>query len=336
MLTLRTRFTELVGCTVPLQQAGMGPVGTLELVAAVADAGALGMLGGTGLPPHVLAERIDRLRERTVGTFGVNFLMPFLDRACVEVAAAGARVVEFFYGDPDAALVELVHRGGALACWQVGSRTEAVAAEAAGCDLIVAQGIEAGGHVRGRIGLLPLLGEVLDAVAVPVLAAGGIGTGRALAAVLAAGAAGARVGTRFVAAQEAGAHPAYVARLIAAEAADTVYTEAFAVGWPHAPHRVLRTSLEAAQAFAGEVVGEMARPRGDPIPVYRFQGNFVITKQVTGAIEAMPHWAGESVGAVRRVQPAGEIVRELADDAAQLLRRGGATARTVSADAPDA
>src|SRR5207244_2196363 len=83
-------------------------------------------------------------------------------------AAARARVVEFFYDQPDAGLVEIVHRGGALACWQVGSGAEALAAAAAGCDLIVAQGTEAGGHVRGRIGLLPLLGEVLDGVDLPV------------------------------------------------------------------------------------------------------------------------------------------------------------------------
>src|SRR4029079_17846263 len=118
---------------------------------------------------------------------------------CVEVAAAKARVVEFFYGDPDASLVRLAHRGGALVRWQIGSCEEARAAVAAGCDFIVAQGVEAGGHVRGRIGLLPLLDEVLTVAPVPVVAAGGIGTARGMAAALAAGAAAVRVGTRFVA-----------------------------------------------------------------------------------------------------------------------------------------
>jgi NAD(P)H-dependent flavin oxidoreductase YrpB (nitropropane dioxygenase family) len=97
----------------------------------------------------------------------------------------------------------------------------------AGCDLIVAQGVAAGGHIRGTVGLQALLDEVLIAVEVPVLAAGGIGTGRALAAALVEGASGARVGTRFVAAAEADAHPEYVGRLIAARAEDTVYTQAF-------------------------------------------------------------------------------------------------------------
>src|SRR2546426_755377 len=108
---------------------------------------------------------------------------------------------------PDAELVEIAHAGGALVSWQLGSAAEATAAERAGCDLIVAQGTEAGGHVRGKIGLLALLGEVLPSVKVPVVAAGGIGTGRAMAAALAAGASAVRVGTRFVAAEEAGTHP---------------------------------------------------------------------------------------------------------------------------------
>src|SRR5205823_10515392 len=136
-----------------------------------------------------------------------------------------------------------VHGGGALVSWQVGSRDEAKAAERVGCDLIVAQGTEAGGHVRGKIGLLALLGQVLDSVRVPVVAAGGIGTGRAMAAVLATGASAVRVGTRFAAAAESEAHPRYVQRLIAAEAKDTVLTEAFSTGW-NAPHRVLRSSVK--------------------------------------------------------------------------------------------
>ena len=176
--------------------------------------------------------------------------------------------------------------------------------------------------MRGRIGLLALLGEVLDAVSVPVLAAGGIGTGRAMAAALAAGADGVRVGTRFVAAAEAGAHPAYVAALIAAAAQDTVCTEAFSFNWPNAPHRVLRSTVEAAQAFQGDIVGEwVSVDTGEREPIHRF-ACLPVHRHVTGAIEAMPHWAGESVDGVRRVQPAAEIVQELAGEAEALLRRG--------------
>src|SRR5205823_4578935 len=209
----------------------------------VAEAGGLGNLSVYNVPPARVAGVLDDLRGRTRGVYGVNILLRYVDpalaRDLVATAAARARVVDFFYSDPDPAPVALVHASGALACWQVGSREEAVAAVAAGCDFVIAQGVEAGGHVRGTTSLLALLDEVLAAVDVPVLAAGGIGSGRALAAALAAGADGARVGTRFVAAAEAGAHPAYVDALIAARAADTAYTDAFSVGRadPPGPHR---------------------------------------------------------------------------------------------------
>jgi nitronate monooxygenase len=211
-----------------------------------------------------------------------------------------------------------VHRGGALAAWQVGSADEAEAATDAGCDFIVAQGVEAGGHVRGELGLLVLLDQVLGRVDVPVVASGGIGTARAMAAALAAGASGVRVGTRFVASAESGAHPDYVDALVEADATDTVLTTTFSTGWPDAPHRVLRSCIAAAEAFEGEVVGEIrsgdsgfAIPRFAPPPPDR---------ETTGAIEAMPLYAGQSVGSVRGVLPAAVIVAELADGAEQLLR----------------
>jgi NAD(P)H-dependent flavin oxidoreductase YrpB (nitropropane dioxygenase family) len=318
-MALTTRFTRLVGCSVPLQQAGMGGVATPDLAAAVAEAGGLGMIGAVRMTAPALREALDQIARRTRGTFGVNFLMPFLDRACVEVASRKARVVEFFYGDPDSSLVEVVHAGGALACWQVGSVEEARAAAAAGCDFIVVQGVEAGGHVRGRIGLLALLPEVIEAVSVPVVAAGGIGTAQAMAAALAAGADGVRMGTRFVAAQESAAHPLYKDALIRAAAGDTVLTEAFSATWPNAPHRVLRSCVEAARAFEGEIVGELDLG-GQKLPLLRFASPCP-TRTTTGTIEAMALYAGETVGVVREVQPAAVIVRELADGAQDLLRR---------------
>ncbi|HKS70529.1 MAG TPA: nitronate monooxygenase, partial [Ktedonobacterales bacterium] len=261
---LTTRFTELVGCTVPIQQAGMGRFANPELAAAVANAGGLGLVSIERADPAYVARILDDARGRTNGALGVNLLGPDAedpgDREAVAMAASRVRVVDFFWADPDAALVEIAHAGGALVCWQVGSLEEAVAAERAGCDFIIAQGIEAGGHVRGRIGLLALLDQVLAAVKVPVLAAGGIGSGRAMAATLAAGADGVRVGTRFVAAPEAHAHPAYVQALIAARPEDTVYTEAFSYGWEHAPHRVLRSSVEGAESFEGEIVARRVDP----------------------------------------------------------------------------
>jgi NAD(P)H-dependent flavin oxidoreductase YrpB (nitropropane dioxygenase family) len=248
---LTTAFTELVGCRVPIQLAPMGGgVVTPELAIAVTRAGGLGMLQRTDSTP--LADRIGRLEQAQARPFGVNFVLHTPspnDRAEVELAASRARLVEFFWADPDPALVELVHAGGALAGWQVGSVEEAERAADAGCDLVIAQGVEAGGHVRGTVALLPLLAGVLEVVTVPVLAAGGIASARSMAAVLAAGAAGVRVGTRFLATPESGAHPDYVAALLAADSEATVLTEAFAVGWPKAPHRVLGSALQAAEAF---------------------------------------------------------------------------------------
>lgn len=314
---LVTRFTKLVGCSVPLQLAGMGGVWTPELVRAVASAGGLGMIGGIMVPAPVLAATLNGFDEGTRRRVGVNFLMPFLDRPCVELAASKAGVVEFFFGDPDPELVGVAHAGGALASWQVGSAEEARRAEAAGCDFIVAQGMEAGGHLRGRLALLPLLDEVLSCVHAPVVAAGGIGTGRAFAAVLAAGASAARVGTRFVAAIESNAHPAYLQALIDAGPEDAVYTETFSVMWP-APHRVLRSCIAAAEAFDGEVVAQIQTPDG-PLPAPRFAPP-APTKATVGAVEAMAMYAGQSVGAVRSALPAAQIVRELVEEAEAFLR----------------
>jgi NAD(P)H-dependent flavin oxidoreductase YrpB (nitropropane dioxygenase family) len=314
-----TALTSLLHLRVPLQLAPLPLHGEPDLAVAVAEAGGLGMVGLPLHPPDAVAAVLDDLNGRTTGVIGANFLMPFLDRACVEVAASRVQVLEFFYGEPDANLVEIAHAGGGLAAWQVGSCREAVAAEQAGCDFIIAQGVEAGGHVRGRIGLLPLLAEVLENVRCPVVAAGGIGGPRELAAVLAAGASGVRMGTRFLAASEANVHPLYRQRLMDARAEDTVLTEAFSVMWPNAPHRVLRSSVDAAASFNGEVVGTMPTA-GGPLLVPHY-GVVSPTRETTGTIEAMALYAGESVSAVRRVQPAAEIIRELTEGAEALLSR---------------
>ena len=318
---LTTPFTELLGCRVPVQQAPMGGVTTPELVAAVAEAGAVGMVPAQMLPAAALEALLDDLAGRTSGVVGVTFLLPFgADPACVEVAAAGARLVDFYYGVPDPSLVARVHAGGALASWQAGSSAEARAAADAGCDLVAVQGVEGGGRIRGRVALLPLLAEVLDAVQVPVVAGGGIATARGVAACLAAGAAAVRVGTRLLATPEAGAHPAYVEALLQARAEDAVLTEAFSVLWPNGPepHRTLRSAIEAAQAFQGEVVGE-TRMGAATLPVPRF-GVPCPNRDTTGEIAAMVHYAGQGVGATREVLPAAQVIAELADGAERLLR----------------
>src|SRR2546426_7976674 len=181
---LQTKFTELLGCTVPMQQAGMGKIASPALAAAVADAGGLGMVSGIGAaPPEYVAKVLDGLRRSTSGAFGANFIVAGVRESgkldadflkVLEVASSRAPVVEFFYENPDPELVEIAHAGGALVSWQTGSGPEAVAAEEAGCDLIVAQGTEAGGHVRGTIGPLALFGGALPAGRGPAAAAGGV------------------------------------------------------------------------------------------------------------------------------------------------------------------
>jgi len=316
---IATAFTKLVGVSAPIQQASMPGIATPELVAAVAGAGGLGMLGAPLLPAPALEATLDQLEATTRGVFGVNFLMPFLDPACLEIAARRARVVEFFYGDPDPALVQRASAFGALVSWQVGSLAEAAAAERAGCNFIVVQGSEAGGHVRGATSLLPLLSQVLEQCRVPVVAAGGIATARSLAAVLAAGCGAARMGTRFVASAESAAHPAYVKALLAASASDTCLTEAFSVMWPNAPHRVLRSAIAAAEALTEDVIGEM-QLAGQSIPVQRLSV-LAPTADTRGRIHAMALYAGESVANLTSVQPAAAIIAELVSGAEQLLRQ---------------
>lgn len=329
---LATRFTKLVGCTVPIQQAGMGEAATPELAAAISEAGGLGMLGTArtraDINLNTFAALLRQTCELTKRPFGVNFIMrpelwrkPFEPLQFIEEAAKTCRVVEFFYSEPERAYVDVVHHHGALAAWQVGSLEEAVKAATAGCDFIVAQGVEAGGHIRGTVGTLDLICEVLDGVrGIPVLAAGGVGTGRAMAAMLAAGADGVRVGTRFVASEEANIHPIYADALINARAEDSVYTLAFHVGWPDAPHRVLRSAIAAAEARGEEIVGKLVRIGGKEHSVHRFSCA-IPDQTATGQIEAMSLFAGQSVGGVKRVMPAREIIEELIAEAESLLRR---------------
>ena len=318
-MTITTAFTELIGCRHPIQNAGMGTASP-ALGVAVAQAGALGMISGALLPPETLENILHGIDDVSPGCLGVNFLIPFLeDRSVIDIAARHCRVVEFFYGDPDQDLVSQVHAGNALAAWQVGGLDEAKSAVDAGCDFIIVQGFEAGGHVRGTVSLLPLLTRILDEVTLPVVAAGGIAGASGLAAVLAAGAGAARLGTRFVATPESGYHPQYIQNLINATDEDTVYTQRFSVMWPDAPHRVLKKSLDTAEICRDEIVGQatLNNERID-IPRFSVMCPFVGT---SGNIEAMAQYAGQSVGSVDSIKPAAEIITELARGAERLLNR---------------
>jgi nitronate monooxygenase len=319
---MRTAFTDLVGCEVPIQLAPMGAICTPELVGAVAGAGAMGMTGMPGAPAPAVAEMLDGLGAQTSQPFGFNVLIPFLDDAdVVDVAAARCRYVDFYHGPVDPSLVERVHRGGALAGWQVGSVDEARAAADAGCDLIVARGTEGGGRMYGGRSLWPLLSEVLDAVDVPVVASGGIANGRGLAAAIAAGAAGCRMGTRFVATPESGAHPAYKEAIVRADGHATVLTDAFRTGWPDsvAHSRVLRSALERNASLPDGVIVGTVQIGPVTLDVPRF-GFVPPAAAAEGDIEAMAMYAGESAGLVDTIVPAAEIVASTVRQAEDLLR----------------
>ena len=279
-----TRFTELVSCRLPFQLAVLGGVGTTELAVAVSSGGGLGMVPfGVEPPPG------------DVGPSGIGFLIPYLPPIEAIVQAAGqVKVVEFFEGDPDHTLVKAGHSGDALVSWQVGSVEEGQAAEAAGCDLIVAQGVEAGGHVRGNTPLDELLPAILVAVGVPVVATGGIGTAERVAALLAAGADAVRVGTRFLACPECNTHAGYVEALLEAGADDTVLTGDFDDDghWPAAV-RVLGGSLVRARRAGNRSTMPPTRDAKDPL--------------------AMACYAGMSVTDLTQIQPAAEVLRDLVD-----------------------
>jgi nitronate monooxygenase len=325
---VRTALTELLGIEAPIVLAPMGGAVTPELAAAVSNAGGLGTLALSWSTPDDVRSQVAETAALTDRPFGVNLIREWDQRERLAIAVdAGAPVISLFWGDA-AGLVQEAHHDGVIVFVSVASADEAARAAAAGADVVVAQGWEAGGHVRGTVTTLALVPRVVDAVdPVPVVAAGGIADGRGLAAVLALGAAGAWVGTRFLAAQESSIHDEYRRRLLEAVETDTYYGTLFDGGWPDAPHRALRNStVEAWEAAGRPAPGE--RPgeeeevaaRGDGSPVKRYASS-TPHSSMTGEIEALSNWAGQGVGLVTRVQPAAEIVRELVADAERILTK---------------
>jgi nitronate monooxygenase len=324
---VRTPLCDLVGIEVPVVLAPMGGAVTPELAAAVSNAGGLGILPLSWASPDEIASVVDETRQQTRRPFGVNLGLAWDQRERLVVALeAGVRVVSFFWGDASGVIGE-ARAAGALVFVTVGTAEEGRAAAAAGADVVVAQGWEAGGHVWGTVSTLALVPSVVDAVApVPVVAAGGIADGRGLAAVLALGAAGAWVGTRFLAAQEAAIHPEYRRRILAAGEADTFYGTLFDRGWPDAPHRALRNSTVEAWERAGrppsgsrpgEADEPASRPDGSPINRY---ASSTPTAAMGGDIEPLPHWAGQGVGLVTREESAAAIVSSLVSEAEDVMK----------------
>ena len=278
-----------------------------------------------------MRRQIRETRALTPRPFAVNLVLEFLQEERLAVRLdEGVPIISFFWRDP-ASLVPRAKAGGALVLHTVGSADDAKRAVDCGVDIVVAQGWEAGGHVRGMVATVPLVPTVVDAVRpTPVVAAGGIADGRGLAAVLAVGAAGAWIGTRFLASHEAAIHRRYQELLLRARETDTIYLDnLFDVRWPNAPHRTLRNKTVEAWETAGRPASGQRPGEGEVIatsrssgPIVRYQ-SYTPGPDVEGDIDALSLWAGQSVGLVSKLQPAGEIVREIAEEARLILRQVG-------------
>ncbi|RVW05531.1 NAD(P)H-dependent flavin oxidoreductase [Rhodococcus xishaensis] len=305
-----TRLTRELELAVPILGAPMGGRAGGRLAGEVTRAGGLGLLGAARYAtPDWVAEEAAIAREIGGGPLGVGLMTWALDAddsLLDAVLAEDPSLVSLSFGDP-APYVERVHAAGALAISQVNTLDDLRVVERAGVDFVVAQGHEAGGHT-GRIGTLPLLQEVLDATSLPVLAAGGIGTGRGLAAVIAAGAEGAMIGTALLASPET-IGPEYArGKLIEAGSADTVYTSIFDRArdqpWPARwGGRALAneyTTMWHGQGADNETLSAAYDPEDPDLGVV---------------------YAGEVAGLVTSERPASEVVRVIATDAERLLRR---------------
>ena len=326
---LKTKVCELFGIEYPIVCAGMGTIATAKLAGAVSEAGGLGTIALPGFPPETIVAEISEARKITAKPLVVNQLIPFLQPGTFEaLAEQPISAVTLFWGDP-AEHIPACKALGLKVIWQCGSALEAAAAKRAGADAIIAQGFEAGGHVRGVVTTFALVPEVRDAIGgLPMLAAGGISDGRGLAAALALGADGAVFGTRFLASRESSAHPRYKQAVLDAHASDTIHTKLFDIGWPDAAHRVIRTPIVDAWERAGspaapnrpgegEVIARL-RHGGIDAPLPRYAVNCPMDS-VEGDVSGLPFYAGQSVGLIDKIAPAREIVRQIASEARDVI-----------------
>jgi nitronate monooxygenase len=326
---MKTALCECLGIELPIIQAPMGGAAGPPLAAAVSNAAGLGTLALWRADIETTRRQIRETRTMTTRPFAVNLNLEFPQQerlaACID---EGVPVISFFWRDP-ASLVPQAKAGGAIVLHTVGSADDARKAVDCGVDVVVAQGWEAGGHVRGMVATMPLVPTVVDAVKpTPVVAAGGIADGRGLAAALALGAAGVSIGTRFLASHEAAIHGRYRELLLRACETDTVYLDnLFDVRWPNAPHRALRNKTVDAWEAAGRPPSGQRPGEGEVIATSRSSGPIVRYQSYTpgadaeGDVDALSLWAGQSVGLVSKVQSAGDIVREIANDAQLILRQ---------------
>lgn len=302
---------------VPVMQAPVGPATTVELVHAVSGAGALGTLAASWTEPSVLRGQLRRLRASVGSGFCVNLVLAFDQRERLEVVLdEGVGYVSFSWG-VDVESIWRAGASGAVVLVQVGDVASAQEAAAAGADVIVAQGVEAGGHVEGTTPVIELVRALRGTLELPIVAAGGIADSASARAATSAGAHGVACGTAFLAALEADVHPVYVDRLLRSSEADTVLTTLFDVGWPNASHRVLCNDTYASWDGAGRPrpgsrpgENEVIAVRGD-VAIVRYS-DAQPTATTEGAIESMALYAGASVSSVTERRSAAEITRSIA------------------------
>jgi nitronate monooxygenase len=328
LVAIRTALTEKFGLEYPIVSAPMGAVAGGRLAAAVSNAGALGLVGGGYGDPDWMRTELAKARDGTARPWGVGLITWHATQEAVELALSyEPHAFMLSFGDPGPFAPAIREAGCALIC-QVQDIEEGRAAKAAGADIIVAQGTEAGGHGADR-STLPLVPAVVDAVApTPVLAAGGIVDGRGLAAALMLGAEGALMGTRFYATEEALGHGRAKERIVAARGSETGRTRVFDIvrehAWPE-PYtgRAVRNSF--MERWDGRE-DELAAVLGDEIPGFQAAVR-------EGDIDKAMVWAGEAVDLISDVVPAAELVGRIGAEAEACLRRGSellADARSTS------
>jgi nitronate monooxygenase len=310
----------LLGITRPILQAPIGSLTTVELVAAVSNAGGLGTLALTWTQPSTAHELVLATRARTNRPFCANFVLSFEPAGLRAVLEAGVAAVSFSWGLPGP-LVRLAHYFGARVGVQVASVAGARRALDQGCDFLICQGVEAGGHVQSSTPLHTLLPAVLAAASgAPVVAAGGLVDGEDVSQVLAMGASGAMLGTRFVASTESAAHPDYKRALIDAGDGSTALTGCFDGGWPYALHRVLRnetlTQWEADGCPPhGQRPGEADVIAMTPEHLVRRYDDTPPNAAMSGGVLSCCLYAGGGVGRIRDIRAAANLVEELWQEA---------------------
>lgn len=327
---LRTPLCALLGCELPILLAGMGGVARHRLAAAVARAGGFAVLGMVREPVSRIRDEVMALRALCSGPFAVNLIPAATPAALLKQQVAACAALEVpamvLFWEVDQQLVRHLKEEGIQVIYQVGSREDAQQALAAGADVLIAQGHEAGGHVRGTTGTLSLLAELVPLSPVPVVAAGGIANGRTLAAALALGAQGVSLGSAFVATAEANAHPHHQQRLIAGGADDTVYTQQFSVNWHEAaPVRVLANRVTRGE-YDHLLAGDRPRAgtelpaigRQDGQPVYLFSTDSPLA-DASGRLDDMALYAGQSCAQIHAVIPAAQRIEELIMEATDVL-----------------